>query len=85
MSGWTEEQKNERMAKDAAKIRAPETWWVLFQLYVKTQPWETERRGHMASGVIGPHDLTTVARNGNGSTIEKFATIEELVKVWSVD
>jgi hypothetical protein len=83
--GWTEEMRAKRMARDAARIRDVENWWTPHSLPMKTQPWETERRGHMSFGTIRPDQLTIVARNGNGDTLERFESIEELVKVWSVD
>jgi hypothetical protein len=79
------QRRMERMTKDAARISATDRWWDKRQLFVKSQPWITESTGQMRSGVIAPHDILTVAVNGNGLTLEKFDTIEDLVKIWSVD
>lgn len=77
-------RKIERMAADAKKIADPASWPVKWQFYVKTQPWITEAQG-FRRGVICPNDLTAVAVNANGDTLERFDSIAELVKVWSVD
>ncbi|QIG75731.1 hypothetical protein EVC20_160 [Rhizobium phage RHph_Y2_17_1] len=79
-----EARKIQRMKDDAKKIADPASWPVKFQLFVKTQPWETEKNG-FRHGCIAPHELTTVAIGGNGANLEKFDSIEDLVKAWSVD
>jgi hypothetical protein len=83
MSGWTDEQKQRRMARDAAMILHPDRWPLPF-LFVKSQPWVTEAAGgRMRSGRLEREDLLTV--HTEDGTVEIFGSIEQLVEMWSVD
>lgn len=74
--------RNERMARDAAKVRNI-LGWPRGILPMKTQYWITEAAGGQARfAKINPQDLLTV--HGDDG-IETFASIEDLVRVWSVD
>lgn len=75
-------RRQDRMARDAAKIRNIDGW-PRDVLPMKTQYWITEAPGgRMRLAKIQAHDLLTV-HGDNGS--ETYASIEDLVKVWSVD
>ncbi|WP_293811321.1 hypothetical protein [uncultured Bosea sp.] len=74
--------RQDRMHRDAAKIRNVDGW-PRDVLPMKTQYWVTEAAGgRMRLAKIHAHDLLTV-EDENGS--ETYASIEDLVRVWSVD
>lgn len=78
-----EQYNQERMVEDAAKIRDASSWPWGNVLPVKTQPWIVKREGQMRFGKISAFDLTTVRVDGDEGIT--YPSIEELVKIWSVD
>ncbi|TDW20459.1 hypothetical protein EV128_12589 [Rhizobium azibense] len=71
-----------RMKEDLERISSP--WlWPQTSLPVKTQPWVTNAEGRMRCGRIRMDSMLIVRTDDGG--IAEYATLEELVKTWSVD
>jgi len=69
------------MQEDLEMLRSPEKW-PNDPICVKTQPWESERRGKMNFGFYYAGTAGVVLDDG---TVENFSSLEELTAVWSVD
>ncbi|AGC36165.1 hypothetical protein B7L88_gp123 [Rhizobium phage RHEph10] len=83
-----EARKIQRMKEDAARLRNFGAWPAIPVLALKTQPWVTEAAGTMRFATItrmtierGAPILVVVDDGPN----ETFDSVEDLVKVWSVD
>lgn len=78
------QRRQERMDADLMKISDARTWPRFPTLPVKTQPWVTEEAGTPRFGYIHFEDRVTVM-DDSGRDGTTYDSIEELVKVWSVD
>jgi hypothetical protein len=83
MARVSEDEKAERKARDIRIIQRDDLWPLGYYLPMKTQPWLNNGR-NTRTGKIDLDDILTVIPNGGGPA-EKFASLEELTEVWSVD
>lgn len=74
-------QAQHRMRVDAERIGSPDRWPCYPMLCLKTQPWVQPMR--FADVFVGA-PLTIIGKHGQ-PTGETFESVEEMVKVWSVD
>lgn len=84
---WTEEQKQKLMAEDAKVLRHPNRW-TSDRLGLKKQPWLTEDGKNSEFGrILASNPLVVdVITSYNGHTGPfSYGSVEELVKVWSLD
>lgn len=81
------EHGKKRMAEDAEMIRNPDRWPNFGALHLKEQPWvkSSERRfGTIGLFNVNDREWKVMIKDTNGET-ETFSSVEEMVKVWSVD
>lgn len=80
MSEYPEHLRPTRMKEDIEFITSPGQWPGSV-ICLKTQPWIEERRFGLMSEPEGSKYSVVV----NDGSIEYFSSVEELVKVWSID
>ena len=81
MSGWTEEQMQSRMHRDAEMMKDSDRWPGPL-LRLKTQPWISEKEG-MKFAAIHFLDPMNVIEDSGGS--HRYANHRDMVNRWSVD